>query len=170
MKLLILAIATCSLLLATFVCAEEVKRVPTLNELQAIAGTQASSEAFVKFIEEFDFSENPKRERSWGSSFGVFLEQSKTGVVSVVIRPPSRMTNMPTYKGQLPKKLTAEDTINAIQKNLGKPNRTAGPNSGSYRMYYDEFYVITLRGRLFEIWLTKIHKKAKPSKSKKNSF
>ena len=155
--------------MGTLVCAEEAKRVPTFKQLEAVAGTHANAEGFTELLGDFDFSENPKRERSWGSGFGVFLEQSKTGIVNVGVRPPSRLTNMPTYRGKLPKQLTPEDTVETIQRKLGKPDRTVGPEDGQFVMHYDGFHVITLGGRLFELWLTEFKPKAEPSNAPKYS-
>jgi hypothetical protein len=142
------------LLLGTGVSAQEAKRVPSFHELQAIAGTHVDGEGFVELLGDFDFSRNPKRERSWGSGFGVFLAQSKTGIVHVGIRPPSRMTNMATYPGKLPRQLAPEDSAETIERKLGKPDRIVETGEEHLIMHYDGFHIILLGGRLFEIWLT----------------
>lgn len=153
----------CFVLTGTHVCAEDGKAVPAFTQLEAVAGAQVTAKAFKDLLRDFDFSENPKRERSWGSGFGVFLEQAKNGIVSIGIRPPSRMTNMPTYGGNLPKGLLREDSLQTIRRKLGIPIRTVESEDGHVVVYYDGFHVIVLGGRLFEIWLTEFKPKAEPA-------
>jgi len=169
MKHLIPTLLIVFLLVGTLVNAEETKRIPTFKQLEAVAGRHSNAEELKALLRDFDFSENPKRERSWGSGFGVFLEQSKTGIVNVGVRPPSRMTNMPTYLGMLPKQLEPEDTVESIERKLGKPDRTAGEGDGQLIMHYDGFHIITLGRQLSEIWLTEFEPQAEQSNAPKYS-
>ena len=159
----ILNLLICFLLVGRQTCAQEIKRVPTFGQLEAVAGTHVKDEKLAELLRDFDFSENPKRERSWGSRFGVFLEQSKMGIVSVVIRPPSERTKIAPFAGKLPKQLAAEDTVKDIKQKLGKPERVVELGDAHQVMHYNGFHIVTLDGRLFEIWLTEFEEKAEPS-------
>lgn len=137
--------------------AQEGHSVPAFQRLDTVAGCQAESDEFKRLLRDYQFSPNPKRDNSWGSIFGVFLEQSQKGVVSVVIRPPSSATNMPTYSGTLPKEMKSEDTIETLKRKLGEPKRIDEPEKGNVVLYYDGFHVVTLDGKLFELWLTELN-------------
>lgn len=143
--------------------AEEAGPIPRLAELQNIVGLTLDDEEFRRILSAYKFSENPKRENSWGSPFGVFFGVTKANAVTVGIRPPSRSTNMPTYSGDLPRKLEPEDSIATIQRKLGDPELTSGDPQGQYVMQYEGMNVVTLRGRLLEIWLTPTPRKAEQS-------
>ena len=129
-------------------------KLPTFDELEQFAGTDVKSKDFQEFVTRFHFRKNHKRERSYGSGFGVFLEISKSGIVAVGVRPQGA-TNMPTYSGVLPKGLVAGDSVDTLVKKLGKPIRTTGRQNNYFTMYYDDFSVIATGGSLFEIWIAK---------------
>ena len=153
----------CSLLIFAFCTSTSVaqqakqldkKPIPKVADLERVVGASADDEAFQKILKAYVFSENPKRERSWGSSFGVFFNANNDNKVIVGIRPPSGATNMPTYSGELPHKLKPEISIAEIENTLGRPKSTSGELKGQYIMMYEGLHVITLNGQLFEIWLT----------------
>lgn len=146
--------------------AEETPTVPTLPQLKKVVGINATGPEFKRMLSDYRFSENPKRKNSWGSSFGVMFEitnEHQKNVVIIGIRPPSRATNMPTYSGDLPRKLDSEDSIATIKTKLGDPNLSSGNPQEQYVMQYDEMNVVTLGGRLFEIWLIPPPRKPKQS-------
>lgn len=126
--------------------------VPTLELLTSFVGADPSSREFKKFLEDYEFSENPKRDNSWGSSFGVLLEVSE-GRVNVGMRTPSQFSNVPTYCGTLPKGLKADDPIERIQVKLGKPLSVAHDPRAYYEMEFEGMTVCTLGGVLSEVWL-----------------
>lgn len=164
MKYLMLCFAISTVLLCSTASAQEPKRVPPFSRLDAVAGVRANSDEFKQLLDDYKFSKNPKRNNSWGSSFGVFLEPSNNRVVSIGIRPPSSTTNMPTYPGELPKGLKPEDTIESLRRKLGQPNRTQTLDSGTVAMFYDGYHIITIGGKLFEIWLTEVKGTEEPSR------
>jgi hypothetical protein len=135
------------------------KPIPKVADLERVVGAAADDDAFQQILKAYDFTENPKRERSWGSSFGVFFAVNKDNRVIVGIRPPSSATNMPTYAGELPQKLKPEISIAEIENKLGRPKLTSGELKGQYIMMYEGLHVITLNGQLFEIWLTSASKR-----------
>lgn len=154
---------SCCLLLPLVLCtttiAQEAKPlncrpVPKVADLERAVGAAADDDAFQQMLKEYHFTENPKRDRSWGSSFGVFFEVNKDSKVIVGIRPPSAATNLPTFAGELPQQLKPEISIAEIEGKLGRPKSTSGEPNGQYIMMYEGLHVITLNGRLFEIWLT----------------
>ena len=130
------------------------KPIPVIADLERVVGAGADDDVFQQMLKTYHFTENPKRERSWGSSFGVFFEVSKDNKVLVGIRPPTSAANMPTYAGELPHKLKPEVSVAEIGSKLGRPKSTSGELNGQYIMIYEGLHVITLNGRLFEIWLT----------------
>jgi hypothetical protein len=133
--------------------ADETKtEIPSLKSLSAIVGAKGDDEQFKKILKNYKFSKNPKRENSWGSSFGVFLGLGNRGI-QVGFRPPSESTNMPTYTGTLPRNLKAGDTIEEIEKKLGKPLKTNHDPKAYYEMVFEEVTIYTMRGKLFEVWL-----------------
>ena len=131
---------------------ETPSKIPSLKLLSSLVGLQATSKEFHEVLTAYDFSENPKRDDSWGSSFGVFFEL-RDKRIQVGMRPPSDATNMPTYPGKLPKGLIAGDSIEEIKRKLGEPQRTAHDPKNYYEMSYDGISIYTMSGTLFEVWL-----------------
>lgn len=127
--------------------------IPTLTVLQEIVGEKRDSKALAAFLERYRFNENPKRNNSWGSAFGVFVEIDPDGHAFIGMRPPSAATNMPTYPGKLPRALEKNDTIATIQQKLGKPTKVRHDPEVYFEMIYDTMTIYTMRGRLFEVWL-----------------
>jgi|GEM_PF-1724198 len=132
--------------------ADDDAKIPSLEILSSVVGASKSSTQFKSTLTKYDFSENPKRDNSWGSSFGVFFEL-RDNRIQVGLRPPSDATNMPTYPGELPKGLEVGDSIEEILKKLGKPKRTEHDPQAYYEMSFEGITVYTMRGTLFEIWL-----------------
>jgi hypothetical protein len=131
---------------------ETQSKIPSLNLLSTLVGLQATSEEFHEVLTAYDFSENPKRDDSWGSSFGIFLEL-RDKVIQIGMRPPSDATNMQTYPGKLPKGLIAGDSIEEIKRKLGEPQKTAHDPKNYYEMSYDGITIYTMSGKLYEVWL-----------------
>lgn len=164
MKLIVKTLAVFSIVWAGgLACAEKTRSIPRLAELQNVVGVSVGDEEFRRMLKAYRFSENPKRDDSWGSPFGVFFAVTKANTVTVGIRPPSRSTNMPTYPGELPRGLKPEDPVATVESKLGSPKHTGGDPHGHYVMQYDGMNVVTLRERLFEVWLTSTPPKAEPS-------
>lgn len=162
---------SCCLLIPFVLCATTIaqeerplnsKPIPKVADLERVAGAPADGDAFQQMLKAYNFTENPKRVRSWGSSFGVFFEVNKDNKVIVGIRPPSGATNMPTFAGELPQQLKPEVSIAEIELKLGRPKSTSGELNGQYIMMYEGLHVITLNGRLFEIWVTAPFRKNRP--------
>lgn len=151
-----------SLLLGISGLCVEKPKVPTLVTLLSVVGASMTSDSFEKILTDYKFSPNRKRKNSWGSGFGVSFEVVK-GCIAVVIRPPSGGTNMPTYPGRLPGGLKKGDTIADILRKLGKPKRTALDPAQLYNMTFEGLTVNTIRGQLFEVWLTTTEKVTAPS-------
>lgn len=168
MKYLTSSLGICIALLSCAVVAQDRKRIPPFSRLDAVGGAHAESDDFKGLLQDYQFSPNPKRDNSWGSGFGVFLERSKTGLISIGIRPPSSATNMPTYQGNLPKGLKPEDTIESLKRKLGQPDRIEEPETGYAVMHYNGYRIIALDGKLFEIWLTELKKEAEPTDATKD--
>jgi len=148
-------------------CADDKVAIPKLEELNRIVGIPVDSDEFRKMLTNYGFGENPKRENSWGSAFGVFFEITKDRIVVVGIRPQSTATNMPTYPGELPRKLKAADSIATIESKLGKPQSSSGNPQEQYVMQYEGLNVVTLSGQLFEVWLTPTSAIAKDATERK---
>lgn len=127
-------------------------KIPSIELLLSVVGVHATSKEFHEVLAAYDFSENPKRDKSWGSSFGVFFEL-RDKRVQVGIRPPSDATNMPTYSGKLPRGLIAGDSIAEIKRKLGEPQRTANDPKNYFEMRFDGMTIYTMAGKLFEVWL-----------------
>lgn len=133
--------------------ADEAKdKAPTLEELHAIVGSQKTSKTFTDFIKAYGFYENHKRENSWGSWHGVFLELGVNGI-SVGIRPASDEARIAKPTIALPSKLEVGDSIAEIKKKLGKPIKTDYDPKDYYEMCFDGITVYTMGGKLFEVWL-----------------
>ncbi len=77
MKCLTLLLGFCAVLLPNVSVALEDHRVPVFQRLDAVAGSHSESEEFKRLLRDYQFSANPKRDNSWGSGFGVFLERLK---------------------------------------------------------------------------------------------
>lgn len=134
-------------------CADDRRPIPKLAELKSVVGLTVDDPQFRRMLSAYGFSENPKRNHSWGSSFGVMFERTKEKTVTAGIRPPSPATNTPTYPGELPGMLRPEDPIATIEGKLGTPERVSGDPRGQYVMQYNGMSVVTVGGRLFEVWL-----------------
>lgn len=128
--------------------------MPSLETLRTAVGWDKGSTAFAAFLKQHDFSENPKREDSWGSAFGVMIELRDHRWVMIGIRPLSSGTNLPTYGGLLPGGLQSGDSIEAIITKLGEPIKIIRDGNAMIEMVFDGLTVVTLRDELFEIWLT----------------
>lgn len=131
---------------------EKETKIPPLSVLSSLVGVSPSSKEFKDALRDYEFGKNPKRDNSWGSSFGVFFEL-RNGRIQVGMRPPSDATNMPTYSGELPKGLKAGDSIDNIREKLGSPLGTAHDPAAYYEMRFEGITVYTMRGKLFEVWL-----------------
>ena len=127
-------------------------KIPSIELLSSVVGVHATAKELHQVLAAYDFSENPKREESWGSSFGVFFELDDKRI-QVGIRPPSDATNMPTYPGKLPRGLIAGDSIPEIKRKLGEPLNTVHDPENYYEMRYDGMTIYTMDGKLYEIWL-----------------
>ncbi len=120
-------------------------QVPPLDVLSSVVGINQSSKQFTDVLAKYSFSESSKRGNSWGSSFGVFLEQSDMGA-HVGFR-------LPEYSGELPKSLKKGDSTNNILKKLGTPKKSAGNPEVYCRMIFEGVTVYTMWGTLSEVYL-----------------
>ncbi|MCI5129485.1 MAG: hypothetical protein D3915_02930 [Candidatus Electrothrix sp. AU1_5] len=131
-------------------------KIPSLELLSSLVGVSASSQEFKDVLKDYHFAENTKRDnerdKSWGTG-GVFFVKLRSGRIQVGMRPPSDATNMPVYPGELPKRLKAGDSIDNILKKLGAPLSTAHDPDAYYVMNFAGITVITMGGKLFEVWL-----------------
>jgi hypothetical protein len=146
------------------------ERIPTLRELEEFVGTKFESADFQEFVDKFGFHKNHKRERSWGSNFGVFIEVSPGSTAIVTIRPLGSKFGA-NYAGELPYELKAGDSLKTLLKKLGRPSRTTGRKNAFYTMHFKDVKVATSDGKLFEIYLsttTEAHEETRPKRSKKS--
>ena len=128
-------------------------KYPTFAELKQFAGTKFETAEFQAFIDKYDFSKNHKRDRSWGSGIGVFIELSREDTAIMGVRPIGAGFGQ-KYRGELPSDVKQGDSLKTVLKKLGKPLKTTGKKNGYHTLYYDGFHVISTHGSLFELWIS----------------